>query len=141
MSRVMSFSADPEFADQLGQLMMQAGYSNRSMFLRDASLHFAQYAQGDDLATMDATEQVGGTVVIYYQHSVESKLMDLRHSHDINVMSYHHNCLTNNHICVDTMQIQGTVADVRTAVDALKNTQDIDRVVFVLAPRRTTGCC
>jgi metal-responsive CopG/Arc/MetJ family transcriptional regulator len=91
MSRVLSFSTDSEFATLLDFLIEQSGYSNRSMFLRDASLHFAEATRRGDLSVMDDHIEVEGTIVIYYQHGVEHKLIELRHSHSITVSSYNHN--------------------------------------------------
>jgi len=79
--------------------------------------------------------------VIYYQHNVEHKLSELRHSDSITVSSYHHNCLTSSHTCVDTMQIKGSSESIREMVEKLKNTKDVDRVEFVVAPLREAGCC
>lgn len=141
MSRVFSFSTDKEFAEELDRLIIESGYKNRSMFLRDATIHFSEATRRGDLNTMDSDEKIEGTMVIYYQHGVENKLMELRHANSITVNSYHHNCLTESHTCVDTMQLNGKAGMIRTIVDSLKNTQDIDRVEFVAAPMRTTGCC
>mgnify|MGYP001167684867 FL=1 len=141
MSRVFSFSTDKEFADELDRMIVESGYKNRSMFLRDATIHFAEATRRGDLNTMDKNEKIEGTMVIYYQHGVENKLMELRHAHSITVNSYHHNCLTESHTCVDTMQLNGKAGMIRTIVDSLKNTQDIDRVEFIAAPMRTSGCC
>ena len=141
MSRVFSFSTDKEFADELDRMIVESGYKNRSMFLRDATIHFAEATRRGDLNTMDKNEKIEGTMVIYYQHGVENKLMELRHAHSITVNSYHHNCLTESHTCVDTMQLNGKAGMIRTIVGSLKNTQDIDRVEFIAAPMRSTGCC
>ncbi len=141
MSRVISFSTDKDFANKLDFLIEQSGYKNRSMFLRDASLHFAESSRRGDLNIMADDEIIEGTIVIYYQHGVENKLIELRHSHSISVASYNHNCLTDSHTCVDTMHIKGDAKPIRDAVEKLKNTKDIDRVVFVAAPMRESGCC
>ncbi|MEJ6530847.1 MAG: CopG family ribbon-helix-helix protein [Candidatus Poseidoniales archaeon] len=141
MSRILSFSTDNEFAEQLERLIIDSGYKNRSMFLRDASLHFAEAKRRGDLETMDDDTVLEGTIVIYYQHGVENKLMELRHSHEIDVFSFHHNCLTDSHSCVDTMQVRGNATSFRKAIDKLNNTQDIDKVEFVAAPMREHGCC
>ncbi|MDE0857714.1 MAG: hypothetical protein OSA38_04005 [Candidatus Poseidoniaceae archaeon] len=141
MSRVLSFSTDHDFADQLPSLIHKSGYSNRSQFLRDASIHFADAKQRGDLQSMAKELMVEGTMIIYYQHGVESKLMELRHSKDIEVFSFHHNCLTDSHTCVDTMQVRGTARTFQNAIDHLNNTKDIDKVSFVAAPIRETGCC
>ena len=67
--------------------------------------------------------------------------MELRHSHSMTVNSYHHNCLTESHSCVDTMQLNGKAKMILKIVESLKNTQDIDRVEFIAAPMRSSGCC
>ena len=141
MSRVLSFSTDKEFANQLENLIEESGYKNRSLFLRDASLHFAESLQRGELLSMADEEIVEGTIVIYYQHGVENKLVDLRHSHEIEVFSYHHNCLTSSHTCVDTMQVKGMAVSFRQMVDYLNNTRDVDKVNFIAAPMRDKGCC
>ena len=141
MSRVFSFSTDKQFAEDLDRLIFESGYKNRSMFLRDAAIYFSETTLRGDLNAMNKDEKIEGTMVIYYQHGVENKLMELRHTHSITVNSYHHNCLTESHTCVDTMQLNGEAGMIRTIVDSLKNTQDIDRVEFIVAPMRTTGCC
>ncbi|GIS91756.1 MAG: hypothetical protein CM1200mP21_00510 [Candidatus Poseidoniales archaeon] len=141
MSRVISFSGDKEFASRLDSLIEDSGYRNRSMFLRDASLHFADANRGGDLSMMDPDSVTEGVLVIFYQHGVESKILDIRHSNSIQVSSYNHNCLTESHTCVDTMQIRGEAGSVRKIVERLKNTNDVDRISFVSAPLREAGCC
>ena len=141
MSRVLSFSTDKEFANLLDHYIGQSGYKNRSLFLRDASIHFAESLQRGELISIDDEVIVEGTVVIYYQHGVENKLMDLRHSHEIEVFSYHHNCLTASHTCVDTMQVKGKASSFKHMLDFLNNTRDVDKVNFIAAPVRKNGCC
>ncbi len=141
MSRVLSFSADDDFANQLDWLIKKSGYSNRSMFLRDASLHFAEAKRRGDIETMDSDTVLDGTMIIYYQHGVENKLMELRHSHAIEVFSFHHNCLTESHSCVDTMQVRGSASSFRMIIKKLNDTKDIDKIEFIPAPMREHGCC
>lgn len=141
MSRVLSFSTDKEFAIQLEHFIEQSGYKNRSLFLRDASIHFAESLQRGELISMDEETIVEGTIIIYYQHGVENKLMDIRHSHEIEVFSFHHNCLTASHTCVDTMQVKGKASSFKQIVDFLNNTRDVDKVNFIAAPLRENGCC
>jgi metal-responsive CopG/Arc/MetJ family transcriptional regulator len=141
MSRILSFSTDDQFAVELEKMIQESGYKNRSMFLRDASLFFSDSLQRGDLQSMDDKEIVEGTLIIYYQHGIEQKLLNIRHSHSIEVSSYHHNCLTESHTCVDTLQARGPAASIRSVLDQLKNTTQIDRVQFVTAPTRSDGCC
>lgn len=141
MSRIISFSVDDEFADQLDHLVKESGYRNRSKFLRDASIAHADSTRKDDLSALEQSALTEGTLVIYYQHGVESKLTELRHAHSLSVSSYNHNCLAVSHTCVDTMQVNGTVGQLKDIVESLKNTLGIDRVVYVAAPMRKEGCC
>lgn len=141
MSRVLSFSTDDAFANQLSRLIQDSGYSNRSLFLRDASLHFAEAKQRGSIETMEDEVILEGTMIIYYQHGIESKLMELRHSHEVEVFSFHHNCLTKSHSCVDTLQLSGTARSLRSAIKRLNDIRDVDKVEFVSAPLRDHGCC
>jgi metal-responsive CopG/Arc/MetJ family transcriptional regulator len=140
MSRIISFSGDNEFLDSLDSMIEETGYKNRSMFLRDASFHFADSSRGD-LSILDDDSETEGVLVIFYQHGVESKILDIRHSNSVEVSSFHHNCLTGSHTCVDTLQIKGTASSLREIVSRLRNTNDVDRVSFVPAPLREAGCC
>ncbi len=140
MSRIISFSGDNEFLDSLDSMIEETGYNNRSMFLRDASMHFADSSRGD-LSSMGDEMDTEGVLVIFYQHGVESKILDIRHSHSVEVSSFHHNCLTGSHTCVDTLQIKGPAISLREIVSRLRNTKDVDRVSFVPAPVRESGCC
>ena len=140
MSRIISFSGDNEFLDSLDSMIEETGYINRSMFLRDASMHFADSSRGD-LSSMGDEMNTEGVLVIFYQHGVESKILDIRHSHSVEVSSFHHNCLTESHTCVDTLQIKGSASSLREIVSRLRNTKDVDRVSFVPAPVRESGCC
>ena len=87
MSNIISFSADDAFSSQLERLMEASGYNNRSRFLRDAALHFAEMKQRGDLNTMNDDEIVEGHLIIYYQHGVEAKLLEIRHSHALDITS------------------------------------------------------
>ena len=77
MSQIISFSADDQFADGLEDMIEKSGYQNRSRFLRDAALLFAELKQRGELESMADDEVVEGHIVVYYQHDVERKLIDL----------------------------------------------------------------
>ena len=141
MSQIITFSVDSEFAGRLDDFIRQTGYKNRSMFLRDASLHFADVSLRGDIDSMDVDQEIEGTAVVYFQHDVEHRLAELRHSSSFKITSYHHNCLTNSHTCVDTMQVSGKAGAIREMINGLRNTKDVDKVEFVLVPFRETGCC
>ena len=137
MSQIISFSADKEFA----QLIERSGYKNRSRFIRDAALFYAEIQQRGDLMNMDGNEIIEGHLVVYYQHGNEQKLLDLRHSELIEVASYNHSSLKHSHACVDVLQAKGKAVNIRLIIEQLQNTPDVDKVSFISAPMREDGCC
>lgn len=141
MSTIISFSSDAEFSDSLDELIEKSGYKNRSRFLRDAALHFAEYNQRGELTDMADEEILEGHLVIYYQHGIERKLLDLRHSNELEVSSYNHSCLKHSHTCVDLLQAIGTAAGFRKIMAQLNDTSSVDKVSFISAPMREDGCC
>jgi len=141
MSKIVSFSVDDTFASGLDELMKASGYQNRSRFLRDAATAFAELQQRGDLADMKNEEVVEGHLVIYYQHGGEAKLLEIRHSHDLEISSYNHSCLSHSHTCVDILHAVGQAQSFRNAIEVLQNTPSVDKVSFVAAPMRDEGCC
>ena len=141
MSQIISFSADKEFAADFDSLIERSGYKNRSRFIRDDALFFAEMQQRGDLMNMDPDEIVEGHLVVYYQHGNEQKLLDLRHSDLVEVASYNHSSLKHSHACVDVLQTKGTASNLRLVIEQLQNTPDVDKVSFITAPMREDGCC
>ena len=141
MSKIISFSSDDKFCDGLDEMIEKSGYQNRSRFLRDAALHFAEVNQRGDLSNMDGNEILEGNLIIYYQHGIESKLLHIRHSNELDVATYNHSCLKHSHTCVDSIQAIGKAKSFRDVIAELKDTPSVDKVVFVSAPMREEGCC
>ena len=141
MSRIVSFSTDNEFAENLDSLIEKSGYKNRSRFLRDAALFFAEIQQKGELENMSDDEILQGHLLIYYQHGIENKLLDIRHSNSLEISSYNHSCLRHSHSCVDIVEGIGTADSYRKIINQLKNTPSVDKVSFVSAPMRDDGCC
>ena len=111
MSKIISLSVDDVFARDLTGLMEAAGYRNRSRFMRDAAVAFADLKRRGELDKMADDLVIEGHIVIYFQHHAESKLVDVRHSDELNITSYNHNCLSHSHTCVDVMHAIGTAAN------------------------------
>ena len=143
MSQIITFSADKSFANDLDNIIQKSGYQNRSRFIRDASLFYSEIQQRGELNNMKDEEIVEGHLVIYYQHQhgVENKLMDIRHSHELEISSYNHSCLKHSHTCVDIIQGKGTASDFRKIVEQLQNTPNVNKISFISAPMRQEGCC
>ncbi len=140
-STIVSFSSTREFAGGLDQLMAESGYDNRSRFLRDAAVRFAELMKLGDIYEMADELEVDGTLVVYYQHEAGKEMEKFRHMSGIHIHSYHHSCLRASHTCVDTIQINGNVGSIRNMTSELKQTSGVDRVEFLVAPQRDTGCC
>ncbi|RJU87097.1 MAG: hypothetical protein DWC02_03425 [Candidatus Poseidoniales archaeon] len=141
MSKIISFSSDNNFSDSLDYIMEKSGYNNRSRFLRDAALHFSDYKQRGDLSEMEDDLVVEGHMIVYYQHGIENKLVDIRHSNDLEISTYNHSCLKHSHTCVDIIQAIGTASNFRKVIAQLQDTSSVDKISFVSAPLRTEGCC
>ena len=141
MSKIISFSVDDSFAGGLEGMMQASGYKNRSRFLRDAAVMFAELKQRGELNDMPEEEVVEGHLIIYYQHDAEEKLLEIRHSHELNITSYNHSCLSHSHTCVDVLHAVGKAMNFRKAIELFQNTAQVDKVVFVSAPVRDDGCC
>jgi metal-responsive CopG/Arc/MetJ family transcriptional regulator len=141
MSAIISFSSDSDFSNSLEDLMEKSGYKNRSRFMRDAALYFSEYKQRGELSQMADDEVLEGHLVIYYQHGIEKKLLDIRHSNELEISSYNHSCLKHSHTCVDLMQAIGTAANFRKVMAQLNDTASVDKVTFISAPMRDDGCC
>ena len=143
MSQIITFSADKSFANDLDNIIQKSGYQNRSRFIRDASLFYSEIQQRGELNNMEDEEIVEGHLVIYYQHQhgVENKLMDIRHSHELEISSYNHSCLKHSHTCVDIIQGKGTASDFRKILEQLQNTPNVNKISFISAPMRQEGCC
>lgn len=142
MSRIISLSVDNEFANILDTLIEKSGYKNRSRFLRDAALFFAEIQQKGELLNMDDNLTVEGHLVVYYQHGSDQKLMVSR-TDSIEVAAYHHSRGIGHtcNSCVDVVHVKGTAEHVRSVFKQLKNTPNVDKVSFVSSPMREEDCC
>ena len=123
MSQIISFSADSDFARDFDSLIKKSGYSNRSRFIRDASLFFSEMQQRGDIEDMDGELVIEGHMVVYYQHDHDNskRLLDLRHSDLIEVASYSHSSLKHSHSCVDVLQVKGKAGNIRAVKERLQN--------------------
>lgn len=143
MSQIITFSADKGFANDLDGIIEKSGYQNRSRFIRDASLFFSEIQQRGELNNMKDEEILEGHLIIHYQHhnSVESKLMEIKHSNKIEISSSNHSCLRHSHTCVDIIQAIGSAMNFRKVIEQLQNTPNVNKISFISAPMRDDGCC
>ena len=64
-----------------------------------------------------------------------------RHIGEVNVHSYQHSCLSFSHSCVDTMQLNGKVSSIKSMINGIRQTEGVDKVQFIISPKRDHGCC
>ena len=142
MSRIISFSADKEFAEGFESLIGKSGYSNRSSFLRDATTFFAEVQQKGELLNMDGETIVEGHLIVHYQEKSDQRLMVSRKD-SIEVAAYHHISRLGHscHSCVDVVHVKGTANHVRRVYQQLQDTSNVDKVSFVSAPMKEEDCC
>lgn len=142
MSQIISFSADKNFAGVFEDLMEKSGYQNRSRFLRDAALFFAEIKQRGELMNIEHDEIIEGHLIVHYEHSSDQKLMVSR-TGSIEVAAYHHSSRLGHscHSCVDVVHVRGKAAEVRGVFEKLQNTANVDKVSFIIAPLRAEDCC
>ena len=141
MSQIITFSADADFASKLDGLIKQTGYNNRSRFLRDAAVNYAEMVAGGDIQNIQEDLMVEGTMVIYFQHESGKDLERYRHLKGVNIHSYQHSCLSFSHTCVDTMQLNGKVSRIKDMISGIRQTNGVDKVQFLVSPKRDQGCC
>jgi|TARA_B100000131_G_scaffold133667_1_gene130311 metal-responsive CopG/Arc/MetJ family transcriptional regulator len=142
MSQIISFSADKEFSTELDNLIEKSGYANRSRFLRDAALFFAEIKQRGELMDIDKQAVIEGHLVVHYEHGTDQKLMVSR-TGSIEVAAYHHSSRLGHscHSCVDVVHVKGNAEDIREVYGKLQNTPKVDKVSFIIAPLREEDCC
>ena len=104
--------------------------------MRDAAHFFSEYKQRGELSDMNDDEILEGHLIIYYQHGIEKKLLDIRHLNELDITTYNHSCLKHSHTCADLLQAIGTAADFRRVIAQLQDTSSVHKVSFISAPMR-----
>ena len=142
MSQIISISVDKEFAQSLDNLISKSGYNNRSRFLRDAAINYAEMKQRGELMNIDDRVIIEGHLVVYYQHHSDQKLMVSRNE-AVEVAAYHHSSRLGHscHSSVDVVHIKGRASDVRSVFERIQNTTNVDKVTFIVAPMKEEDCC
>ena len=142
MSQIISFSADKNFANIFEDLIEKSGYQNRSRFLRDAALFFAEIKQRGELSNIPDDTEIEGHLVVHYEQASDQKLMVSR-TGSLEIAAYHHSSRLGHscHLSVDVVHVKGLASDVRSVFEKLQNTPRVDKVSFTIAPMRMEECC
>ncbi len=112
----LSFSLEQPLLERLEALREEAGYANRSEFLRDLIR-----ARLVDRA-WELDEEAVGTITLIYDHharGLTDKLTDLQHDHHEVILAATHVHLDHHH-CVEVILVRGRAARIRAIADGLK---------------------
>ena len=121
--------------------MEAAGYKNRSRFMRDAAVAFADLKRRGELDKMADDLVIEGHMVSSTSNTMQTNSLMYGIPTTLNITSYNHNCLSHSHTCVDVMHAIGKAAAFRTTIARIQAFQGVDKVSFVVAPQREEGCC
>jgi CopG family nickel-responsive transcriptional regulator len=111
----LSFSLERPLLDRLERLREEAGYGNRSEFLRD----MIRGRLVDRAWELD--EEAVGTITLVYDHharGLNEKLTDLQHDHHEVILAATHVHLDDHH-CVEVILVRGRAGRIRAIADAL----------------------
>ncbi len=125
----LSFSIEDSLVARLDQLMGDAGYRNRSEFIRDMIR--------DRIVDSEwrSNEEVVGTVTLVYDHharGVTQKLTDLQHQFHGSVLANTHVHL-DHHTCVEAILVRGEAETIRKVVGLLQQQKGVLNASLSLA--------
>ncbi len=112
----LSFSLEQPLLERLEALRHEAGYANRSEFLRDLIR-----GRLVDRAWERDEEAVGTITLIYDHHArgLTEKLLNLQHDHHEVILATTHVHL-DHHRCVEVTLVRGRAARIRAIADGLR---------------------
>lgn len=117
----LSFSIERPLLERLEKLRDQAGYANRSEFLRD----MIRGRLVDRAWELD--EEAVGTITLVYDHharGLSEKLTGLQHDHHEVIMATTHVHLDHHH-CVEVILVRGRAGQIRAIADGLQKQKGV----------------
>lgn len=117
----LSFSLERPLLERLEMLRREAGYSNRSEFLRD----MIRGRLVDRSWELD--EEAIGTVTLVYDHharGLNEKLTDLQHANHELILATTHVHLDRHH-CVEVILVRGRAGRIRAIADGLRKQRGV----------------
>ncbi|HNX51335.1 MAG TPA: nickel-responsive transcriptional regulator NikR [Thermoanaerobaculaceae bacterium] len=117
----LSFSIERPLLERLEKLREEAGYVNRSEFLRD----MIRGRLVDRAWELD--QEAVGTITLVYDHharGLNEKLTDLQHDHHEVIMATTHVHLDHHH-CVEVILVRGRAGQVRAIADGLQKQKGV----------------
>ncbi len=117
----LSFSIEGPLLKRLEKLRKEAGYGNRSEFLRD----MIRGRLVDRAWELD--QEAVGTITLIYDHharGLNEKLTDLQHDHHGVIMATTHVHLDHHH-CVEVILVRGRAGEIRAIADGLQKQRGV----------------
>ena len=117
----VSFSLERPLLDRLEALRAEAGYANRSEFLRD----MIRSRLVDRAWELD--EEAVGTITLVYDHharGLNERLTGVQHDHHDVILSSTHVHLDHHH-CVEVILARGRAGEIRSIADALQKQRGV----------------
>lgn len=117
----LSFSLERPLLQRLEMLREEAGYGNRSEFLRDI-------IRGRLVErSWELDREAVGTITIVYDHharGLNEKLTGLQHDHHEVILASTHVHLDHHH-CVEVILVRGRAGRIRAVADALQKQKGV----------------
>ncbi len=117
----LSFSLERPLLERLEKLRKEAGYGNRSEFLRD----MIRGRLVDRAWELD--KEAVGTITLVYDHhtrGLNEKLTDLQHEHHDVILATTHVHLDHDH-CVEVILVRGRAGGIRAIADELQKQKGV----------------
>jgi CopG family nickel-responsive transcriptional regulator len=117
----LSFSLERPLLHRLEKLREEAGYANRSEFLRD----MIRGRLVDRAWELD--EEAVGTITLVYDHharGLNEKLTDLQHDHHELILATTHVHLDHQH-CAEVILVRGRAGEIRAIADSLQKQKGV----------------
>ena len=107
-------SLDNKLLSLFDELIAKQGYSNRSEAIRD----LIRNRLSEERLAKPTTHAVAGVFLVYDHHSTElsRKLVDLQHSHLLQVIASTHVHL-DHHNCLEVIMLKGKVREIEEAAN------------------------
>ena len=109
-------SLDKKLPSMFDELIAARGYSNRSEAIRD----LIRNRLSEERLAKPATRAVAGVFLVYDHHSTElsRKLVDLQHSHLLQVIASTHVHL-DHHNCLEVIMLKGKVREIEKVANSM----------------------
>ena len=118
----LSISLEKKLLSQLERLVKQAGYANRSEFVRDMIRQRLVEQQWSDKRA-----EVVGTITMVYDHharQLTDKLIDIQHDHHESILASTHVHLSHD-LCAEMIMLRGSPARIRQITDRLRQQRGV----------------